>query len=128
MIEFAPEAGVYFVQDWPHYSLVIDDYSDIDLSDFQQSEEEGIHLALERKFIASVCCQIMHVCFSKTPSPQSCAARNVLKQLEMVLKGWFIGVFIGEGICPDNLEFEYDTRAPCLAPDGSDVQGGTQVP
>jgi len=80
---------------------------------------------MERIFLTAVCCQIIHVCISKTPSPQSCAARNVLKKIEMVLKGWFIGVFLGEGISPDGLVFEYDTRAPCLAPDGSGIDDGT---
>merc|ERR1719317_1334260 len=96
--------------------LVIDDYNDVELPVFEQLEEENSHFIMERKFITAVCCQLIHVCISKTPSPQSCAARNVLKQLEMILKGWFIGVFLGEGISPDNLEFEFDTRAPCLAP------------
>jgi len=112
MIDFSPDAEVYFVHDWPDTNLTIDDYSNIDLSDFHQMEEETFHLMMERKIITAVCCQIVHVCICKTPAPQSCAARNVLKQLSMILKGWFIGVFLGEGIYPDDLEFEYDTRAP----------------
>jgi len=35
MIDFSPEVEVYFVQDWPDNSLVIDDYSEVLLSDFQ---------------------------------------------------------------------------------------------
>jgi len=128
MIDFSPEKEVYLVQDWPDNSLVIDDYSDVLLSDFQQLDEENLHLAMERKFITAVCCQIIHVCICKTPSPQSCAARNVLKQLSMILKGWFIGVFLGEGICPDNLEFEFDTRAPCLAPSASGAGQVSEAP
>jgi len=83
-----------------------------------------LHISIERKSITAVCSQIIHVYICKTPSPQSCAARNVLKQLSMIRKGWFIGVFLGEGIRPDNLEFEFDTRAPCLAPSAS---GAVQV-
>jgi len=99
--------------------LLIDDYNDADLSDFQLQDEEGFNVTMERIFITAVCSQIIHVCICKTPSPQSCAARNVLKKVEMVLKHWFVGVFLGVSICPDGLVFEYDTRAPCLAPDGS---------
>jgi len=125
MIDFSPEAEVYFVQDWPVNSMVIDDYSEIEISDIQQLEEEQdtSQLVMERKFITSVCCQIIHICMCKTVAPQSVAARNFLKQLSMTLKGWFIGVLLGEGIFPDNVVFEYDTRAPCLAPIKSGTDG-----
>jgi len=128
MIDFSPEAEVYSVQDWPVNSMVIDDYSEIDIGDIQQSEEDQntSQLVMERKFITSVCCQIIHICMCKTAAPQSCAARNVLKQLSMILKGWFIGVLLGEGIFPDKVVFEYDTRAPCLAPVKSGSEGGAQ--
>jgi len=105
--------------------LLIDDYNDVDLSDFQLQDEEGVNLMMERIFTTAVCCQIIHMSISKTPSPQSCAARNVLKKVEMVLKRWFIGVLLEVSICPDGLVFEYDTRAPCLAPYGSGNGDGT---
>merc|ERR1719204_1500356 len=128
MIGFSPETEEFLVQDWLDNSLVIDDYSVVLLSDFQQLVEENLHLPMERKFITAAYCQIIHVCICKTASPQSCAARNVLKQISMILKGWFIGVFLGEGICPDKLEFEFDTRAPCLAPSASGAGEGSGAP
>jgi len=115
MIDFSPDGGVYFVQDWPENNLLVDDYKDLDIPEFQQQEDETSYM-VERKFLSAVCCQIIHVCLCKTPAPQSCAARNVLKQVSMTLKGWFIGVLLGEGLAPDRVIFEYDTRAPCLAP------------
>jgi len=123
MIDFSPDAEVYFVQNWPDTNLVIDEYSNGD-----QMGEETLHLMMERKIMTAVCCQIVHVCICKTPAPQSCAARNVLKQLSMILKGWFIGVFLGEGIYPDNVVFEYDTRAPCFTPGLGGAGQGSQAP
>jgi len=116
MIDFSPEAEVYFVQEWPENNLVVDDYNELDLHLEVDIPEETSHMVMERKFISSVCCQIIHVCICKTPAPKSCAARNLLKQVSMILKGWFIGVLLGEGLGQIKMSFEYDTRAPCLAP------------
>jgi len=113
MIDFSAEDEVYFVRDWPKNNLVIDDYTGIHPSEL---EDEAPHLHMEKKFITSVCCQIIHICIWKTPAAQSCAARNVLKQISMIMKGWFIGVLLGESLDPDKVKFEYDTRVPCLAP------------
>jgi len=115
MIDFAPMEEVYFVQEWPMHHFLVDDYSEYNLSNPQQPEEDP-KVFLEKKFIAAVCCHIIHLCICKTQPPQSCAARNVLKQISMVLKGWFIGVLLGEALNPGKVKFEYDTRAPSLAP------------
>jgi len=116
MVDFSSESESYFIPEWPQNNMVVDDYNELEASEFEEFEEETPHMLMERRFIASVCCQIVHVCICKTPAPQSCAARNVLKQLSMILKGWFIGVLLGGSLSPEKLKFEYDTRAPCLAP------------
>lgn len=117
MIDFAPMEEVYFVQEWPMHHFLMDDYTEYNLSNPQQPEEaEDPKVFLEKKFIAAVCCHIVHLCICKTQPPQSCAARNILKQISMVLKGWFIGVLLGEALNPGKVKFEYDTRAPSLAP------------
>jgi len=117
MIDFAPMEEVYFVQEWPMHHFLVDDYTEYNLTTPQQPEEaEDPKVFLEKKFIAAVCCHIIHLCICKTPPPQSCAARNVLKQISMVLKGWFIGFLLGEALSPGKVKFEYDTRAPSLAP------------
>jgi len=116
MVDFSSESESYFIPEWPEHNMVVDDYNELDASEFEEFEEETPHMLMERRFIASVCSQIIHVCICKTPAPQSCAARNVLKQLSMILKGWFIGVLLGGSLSPEKLKFEYDTRAPCLAP------------
>jgi len=117
MIDFAPMEEVYFVQDWPMHHFLVDDYIEYNLLTPPQPEEtEDPKVFLEKKFIAAVCCHIVHLCICKTPPPQSCAARNILKQISMVLKGWFIGVLLGEALSPGKVKFEYDTRAPSLAP------------
>jgi len=116
MIDFSAEAEVYFVQEWPENNLVVDDYNELNLQLEVDIPEETSHMVMERKFISAVCCQIIHICICKTPAPKSCAARNVLKQVSMILKGWFIGVLLGEGLGQIKMSFEYDTRAPCLAP------------
>jgi len=116
MVDFSPESESYFIPQWPENYLVVDDYCDLDASEFEEFEDETPHMLMERRFVAAVCCQIMHICICKTPAPQSCAARNILKQISMILKGWFIGVLLGGSLSPEKLKFEYDTRAPCLAP------------
>lgn len=113
MIDFSAEDEVYYVRGWPKNSLVIDDYSGLNLPEL---EDETPQMHMERKFITSVCCQIIHICIWKTPAAQSCAARNVLKQISIIMKGWFIGVLLGESLDPDKVTFEYDARVPCLAP------------
>jgi len=113
MIEFSAEDEVYFVREWPKNNLVIDDYNGLNLPDI---EDETSHMHMEKLFITAVCCQIIHICIWMTPATQSCAARNVLKQLSMIIKGWFIGVLLGEGLNPEKVTFEYDARAPCLMP------------
>jgi len=113
MIEFSADDEVYFVREWPKNNLVIDDYNGLTFSDL---EDETPHMHMEKMFITAVCCQIIHICVWKTPPTQSCAARNVLKQLSMIMKGWFIGVLLGEGLNPEKVTFEYDARAPCLMP------------
>jgi len=119
MVDFSPDSESYFIPEWPENNLVVDDYSELDASEFEEFEEETAHMLMERRFVAAVCCQIIHICICKTPAPQSCGARNVLKQLSMILKGWFIGVLLGGSLRPEKLKFEYDTRAPCLAPNMS---------
>jgi len=120
MIDFSPEEEVYFVHQWPKNNVLIDDYNQyIDISDLLHADSTNDpHTLMEKKFISALCCQIVHVCLCKTPQPLSCAARNVLKQISMVLNGWFIGVLLGEGlgITPGKVQFEYDTRASSLAP------------
>jgi len=116
IVDFSPEEEFYFVQGWPNNRLLIADYDDVDLPDLLHWEEENLQSVLEKKFLTTVCSQIIHICICKTPAPRSCAVRNVLKQLAMVLKGWFVGVFLGESIDPTNLVFEYDTGASHLAP------------
>jgi len=116
MVDFSPDSESYFIPQWPENYLVVDDYSELDASEFEEFEDETPHMLMERRFVAAVCCQIIHICICKTPAPQSCAARNVLKQISMILKGWFIGVLLGGSLSPEKLKFEYDTRAPCLAP------------
>jgi len=115
MVDFAPMEEVYFVQEWPKHHILVSDNSELP---YQQQPEEGEDpiVLLEKKFIAAVCCQIIHLCICKSQPPQSCAARNILKQISMVLKGWFIGVLLGEALNPEKVKFEYDTRAPSLAP------------
>jgi len=115
--EFSPQEEVYYVKKWPKNNLLVDEYTNSE--ELQPTEQkEGTHIFMEKKFISAVCCQVVHLCICKTPSPLSCAARNVLKQISMVLKGWFIGVMLGEGLglTPRNVKFEYDTRTPSLAP------------
>jgi len=119
MVDFSPDSESYFIPQWPENHLVVDDYCELDASEFEEFEDETPHMLMERRFVASVCCQIIHICICKTPAPQSCAARNVLKQISMILKGWFIGVLLGGSLSPEKLKFEYDTRAPCLAPNVS---------
>merc|ERR1719320_2123189 len=117
MAEFSPQEEVYFVKDWPVNNLLVDEY--VNSGDLYPTDaNENTHTLMEKKFISAVCCQIVHLCVCKTPSPLSCAARNVLKQISMVLKGWFIGVMLGEGlgVAPGNVKFENDTRASSLAP------------
>jgi len=119
MIEFSPQEEVYFVEDWPTNNLLVDEYNYLNSGDLNPSDSsDNTHTLMEKKFISAVCCQIVHLCVCKTPSPLSCAARNVLKQISMVLKGWFIGVMLGEGLglAPANIKFEYDTRASSLVP------------
>jgi len=119
MVDFSPDSESYFIPQWPENYLVVDDYCELDASEFEEFEDETPHMLMERRFVAAVCCQIIHICICKTPAPQSCAARNVLKQVSMILKGWFIGVLLGGSLSPEKLKFEYDTRAPCLAPNVS---------
>jgi len=120
LIDFLPEEEVYFVGKWPTNNLLVDDYNEyIVNTDLQLNHSSGDpHTFLEKKFISAICCQIIHLCMCKTPAPLSCAARNVLKQISMVLNGWFIGVLLGEGlgVTPKKVKFEYDTRASSLTP------------
>lgn len=120
LIDFLPEEEVYFVGKWPPNNLLVDDYNEyIVTPDLQLNHSGGDpHTLLEKKFISAICCQIIHLCMCKTPAPLSCAARNVLKQISMVLNGWFIGVLLGEGlgVTPKKVKFEYDTRASSLTP------------
>jgi len=88
MIEFSPQDEVYFVREWPTNNILVDEYNHIDVEEFLLTDPgNDIHTLMERKFISAVCCQIVHLCICKTPSPMSCAARNVLKQISMVLNG-----------------------------------------
>jgi len=115
MIEFSPQEEVYFVREWPTNNILVDEYNNVDTEEFLLTDpSDDTHTLMEKKFISAVCCQIVHLCICKTPSPLSCAARNVLKQISMVLNGWFIGVMLGEGLgcTPANVQFEYDARAP----------------
>jgi len=109
MIEFSPQEEVYFVQEWPTNNLLVDEYSYLNSEEVHPTEpNDDTHISMEKKFISAICCQIVHLCICKTPSPLSCAARNVLKQISMVFKGWFIGVMLGEGLglTPSNVKFE----------------------
>jgi len=120
MIDFSPEEEVYFVHKWPANNILVDDYNQyMDNPDLLHADPSSDpHTLMEKKFISAICCQIAHLCICKTPAPMSCAARNILKQISMVLNGWFIGVLLGEGlgITPEKVQFEYDTRASSLAP------------
>jgi len=99
------------------HHFLLDYYTDDTLSNLDLPDDvEDPLVFVEKKFIATICCQVVHLCLCKTPSPQSCAARNIVKQISMVLKGWFIGVLLGEGLSLESLEFEYDSRAPSFAP------------
>jgi len=119
MIEFSPQEEVYFVREWPTNNLLVDEYNYLNIEDLQSTQTgDDMHILMEKKFISAVCCQITDLCICKTPYPLSCAARNVLKQIAMVLNGWFIGVMLGEGLglTPRNVKFEHDTRASSLSP------------
>jgi len=120
MIDFSPEEEVYFVHEWPTSNLLVNHYDQyIDNPDLLQVDSSyDSQTLMEKKFISAICCQIVHLCMCKTPAPLSCAARNILKQISMVLNGWFIGVLLGEGLgtTPGKVKFEYDTRVSSLVP------------
>jgi len=115
MIDFAPMEEVYFVQEWPMRHFLLDEYTEFNVGTPPLADEDP-KVFLEKKFIAAICCQVIHLCVCKTQPPKSIGARNILKQLSMVLKGWFIGVLLGEALSPGKVKFEYDSRAPSLAP------------
>jgi len=114
IVNFSEGENVYFVDKWPQNSILLDQYTFT--SNGKRLNDKDARAFMEKKFISAVCCQIVHLCICQTTPPQSCAARNVLKQISVVLKGWFIGVLLGEALKPLNVNFEYDKRAPSLAP------------
>lgn len=119
LIEFQPDEQTYYVQRWNEASVLVSDYPDSLDEFFPVDEGEGPKMwrrVMQKKFIASICCQIIHTAIMKTTPPRSVGARNIMKQLAVVLKGWFIGILLGEAFSPAAMKFEYDTRGPSLTP------------
>jgi len=119
LIDFAPGEQTYYVQRWTEASVLVSDYPDHLEEYFPVDEGSDTKLwrrVMQKKFIASICCQIVHTTVMMTTRPRSVGARNIMKQLSVVLKGWFIGILLGEAFSPATLKFEYDTRGPSLTP------------
>jgi len=121
LIEFQADEQTYYVQRWTEASVLVSDYPD-HMEEHFPVDDEVFELpklwrrVMQKKFIASICCQIVHVAIMGTARPRSVGARNILKQLSVVLKEWFIGILLNEDFAPATLKFEYDTRGPSLTP------------
>jgi len=119
IIDYVPDDQTYHVQRWNQAPMLLSDYPDEYAAYFPVdagTDPKLWGITMQKKFIASICCQIIHTTLIvSNPSP-CIGARNIMKQLTVALKGWFLGTLLGERFLPTHLSFEHDTRGPSLIP------------
>ena len=102
-----PRGGLKLVR-WPDSNLLVDDYSIIGVI----FHNRAVKTAMERVLVATVFCQIAHICCCKTSAPWSPVARNALRQLATVWKHWFVGLILNRHYNTWRARFENDCAWP----------------
>ena len=106
-----PRGGFKLVR-WPDVNLLVDDYSHIGVI----FNNRAVQSAMERILVATVFCQIAHICCCKTSAPWSPIAQNALKQLATVWKHWFVGLILNRHYNSWRGRLEKDNRALARTP------------